>query len=155
MTKRSPTKTTSPASVELPANVLATDLTYPKVKATRTEADYERARVLHILTLHYTARFGWCVATLHIRNPGRRSTQTTARTYGVTLDGQVVTIGMGPHVLRTIELYVTAARVAALQRYLDLKEKGLADAGEIRDRISTRRAQTVQRRSASFDRWDA
>ena len=89
---------------------------------------------------------GWCVPTLLIRNASRRSSSKTDRTYATTLDGKPVRIGMGPHVSAIARVYVRASRKAALQRYLDLQSEGSKTAHEIRDRISSRRAQSALRR---------
>ena len=148
------TKTKTPA---LPEGILQSDLEYPvSPKAigfgARLDAWYKKHRVIGQLRFWYTERFGWCIATLHIRNASRRSGArfTDSRTYAVTLDGNIVTLGLGPHVLCQHTVYVTQARAAALQRFIDLQESGLADAGSIRDRISSRRAATTLN-SARFD----
>lgn len=133
----------------LPFGLKAADLAYPKRPKKYDWRKEQPFDVLHTLTLYETERFGWVVTTLHIRNAGSRSMRgAQPRTYGVDERGQVVTVGLGPHVKRTITVYVTRARAAALQKLVDLHERGLADAGSIRDRISTRRAQGAMRRSA-------
>lgn len=104
-----------------------------------------------------TERFGWCIPTLLISNPGRRQrasaynkgVEATERTYAITIDRrEIVTIGGGPHVKNRLTVYVSAARRPGLGKFLDLKEKGEIDANNIRDRISSRRAQGALRRSA-------
>ncbi len=47
-------------------------------------------------------------------------------------------------------------RASALQQFIDLRTKGQAAAGEVRDRISSRRAQGALERAAgnSYWRWD-
>lgn len=134
----------------LPFGLKASDLSYPKRPKTYDWRKPQPFDVLHTFTLYETERLGWIITTLHIRNPGSRHRQgAQARTYGVDTRGQVVTVGLGPHVKRTITVYVSRARAEALKALIDLHERGLADAGSIRDRISTRRAQTTMRR-ASF-----
>lgn len=100
--------------------------------------------------------FGWCITTLLIKNAswrGRSAGASTARFYAVRIDsGQVVRIGHGPHVTATADISVKKSRVAALQKYVDMKRKGLADASMIRDRISSRRAQGALRRG-NFISW--
>jgi hypothetical protein len=96
--------------------------------------------------LWYVRAFGWCVPTLLIRQPGRRSSQTSARTYATTLDGKPVRIGLGPHVEVTCTVHVREGSRKRLQSYLDLQRNGAVTANEIRDRISTRRAQSALRR---------
>lgn len=102
-----------------------------------------------------TERFGWCIPTLLISNPGRQRRavaqrmgfEASERTYGISMKGEIVTIGGGPHLKQRLTVHVSAARQPDLAKYLELKEKGERDANSIRDRISTRRAQTSLRRS--------
>ncbi|WP_166297120.1 hypothetical protein [Bradyrhizobium sp. 2S1] len=138
------TKTRKPtaAPANLPLGLKAADLAYPKRPKKYDWRKPQPFDVLHTFTLYETERLGWIITTLHIRNPGsRHRSDAQARTYGVTAEGQVVRVGLGPHVKRTLTVYVTRARAEALQKLVDLHERGLADAGSIRDRISTRRAQ--------------
>jgi hypothetical protein len=134
----------------LPPGVKLSDLAYP-----RHHYDVpleQRDTVTHTLTLDYVESFGWCVRTLHIRNPGRRARAgATERTYASRVsDGRPVRIGIGPHVKRTIHVYVRRSRLDALKRLVDLHEQGAVDANTIRDRISSRRAQSALRRR---DTW--
>lgn len=103
--------------------------------------------------LWYTARFGWIIPTLQIAAvSARRAARgaTLRRTYAVAVkDGALVRAGFGPHVLEHHTVYVKATRLRALTPLLDLAIKGEAAAGDCRDRISTRRAQTAMRRQAS------
>jgi hypothetical protein len=128
--------------IDLPKGVKDEDLEYPSFKSKR--------RVVETLKLHYTERFGWCVATLSIRRATGRRAGTQDRTYAYTLDGKVVRVGLGPHVLRTVDVYVTEKALGRLQYLLDLAQQGEAKAGDIRDRISSRRAQGALRRSTWF-----
>ena len=120
------------------------DLVYP---------DYKSGdRIAHTLTLHDTTAFGWCVATLQIKR-ARRAGQTD-RTYAArVIDGQVVRIGLGPHVKQTVSVYVTEKRVPALKRLLDLHNAGADRANAIRDRISSRRAQGAEMRALGRTSW--
>ncbi|SHG89211.1 hypothetical protein [Bradyrhizobium erythrophlei] len=141
--------TGKPTKPALPFGLKETDTAYPKHPKKYDWRKPQPFDVLHTLTLYETERFGWVVTTLHIRNPGsRHRTGAQARTYGVNAEGQVVTVGLGPHVKRTLTVYVTRARADALKTLTDLHERGLADAGSIRDRISSRRAQGAMRRSS-------
>lgn len=136
------TTTTKPDNIALPKGILASDLKYPAYKR-----DGSGPRVIETLEMHYVTTFGWCISTLHIRNAGRRHVHTTARTYAVRVhDGSLVRIGLGPHVLKSIRVYVTDKRAPALQHLLDLHAQGEVRANETRDRISTRRAQSASRR---------
>ena len=122
--------------IDLPQGILASDLKYPKWDAPASKkyaAEFD---------LWFTERFGWCIPTLFI-SKARRGSGVNDRTYGISMDGTVVTMGKGPHILKTVKVYVKKNRLAALQTFLDLKTKGESNAGQIRDRISTRRAQTA------------
>lgn len=134
-------------AIPLPAGILISD-----IQCSKNTADWIYGENGNF-ELWYTERFGWCIPTLHIRNPGRRHMSgVPARTYGITiadknLDGhQVVTMGLGPHVKARHTVYVTKSRAEALQKFLDIRMEGLEKAGSIRDRISTRRARTSERR---------
>lgn len=128
-------------TIRLPLQLKEKDLQYPKWTS----------KVKHHYTLDfemwYTERFGWCIPTLLI-SKARRGANVQDRTYGVTLTGEVVTIGKGPHVERTINVYVTDTNLKRLQPLIDLKAQGQGKAGDIRDRISTRRMNTMSRRAS-------
>jgi len=126
--------------IDLPKGILASDLKYPKWDAPESE------RYATQFELWYTERFGWCIPTLFI-SKARRGSNVNDRTYGISVTGQIVTMGKGPHVLKTVMVYVKKSRQDALKSFLDLKTKGEAEAGQIRDRISTRRAQGALYRS--------
>jgi len=134
------TKATAPTTT-LPPDVLSSDTKYPPFRK-------NGARVVDSLMFYNVTSFGWCIATLLIRGPGRRSAAgATARTYAVRVDdGSLVRIGLGPHVTQTVHVYVTDKRLAKLQKYLALRDSGAIKANETRDRISTRRARSAQRR---------
>lgn len=140
------TTTTKPAP--LPAGIVAADLKAPKWQSNEQEGVPWDARTFD---LWHTAAFGWCIPTLLIGKA--RGRQSTDRTYAVTLDGKVCRIGMGPHVTQTVTVYVRQSRLGDLQKYLDLRTAGSADAGSIRDRISTRRARGQQHRAAGDTHW--
>lgn len=130
----------------LPKDFQARDLEWPSYSATD--------HLEQTLSMYKTERFGWCINVLHIRNAGRRSLhRETARFYAITLDGQIVTVGLGPHVTAQATIYVRTSRKAALKKYLDLAVKGEGDALSIRDRISTRRAQGQLHRAAGHSYW--
>jgi hypothetical protein len=145
-------------SALLPEGILKSDLEYPvwksKNKIVSEAGNYGR------LTFHKVTNRGWVIATLPI-SAARRGTGYADRTYAIEVSPkssydnthQIVTVGKGPHIEATVEIYITTKRLKALQPFLDLYTKGLGDAGSIRDRISTRRAQTVLRRSGSRLGW--
>ena len=144
---------------DLPPNVLESDTKYPSVKwnaSPRCTSPIPRVedRVVETLTFYKTTAFGWCIATLHISNPSRRATNQTARTYAVRCaDGKGVRIGAGPHVTATLTVYVKSSRLPALQKYIDQYKAGQIQANEIRDRISSRRAEGAYRRGQGQRSW--
>lgn len=154
------TTTTKKPYEILPGNIIASDLEYPRyaVKMRLRKPQREKLDVIESYTLHYTERFGWIVATLPI-SKGRRG--NTDRTYGITVKNRngysdeksLVTVGNGPHVLRTISVHVTKGRQKELQWLMDLHRDGMAKAGDTRDRISTRRANTIAARSPFRGLW--
>lgn len=145
---------------KLPDGIERTDLDRPawddkRDKLVVTWGD-EREAPVDRFELWHTSGFGWCIPTLHIANPSRRARTAgvqDSRTYAVTLDGKVVRIGMGPHVTERVTVYIRKRRLSALQRFIDLMVKGQGDAQEVRDRISTRRAQGVLHRAAGKTSW--
>lgn len=138
-TTKTTTTTTTTTAPALPAGIIKSDLHYPKYTSEDALVkDYDRQS----FEIWYTERMGWCVPTLLISRAGRRSAPGASdRTYATTLDGSVVRIGLGPHVLAKHTVYVRASRESALEKFLALRDKGASDANQIRDRISTRRAQ--------------
>ena len=126
--------------IPLPKEVKVSDLKYPSWKS-KVKHLYDKD-----FELWYTERFGWCIPTLFISR-ARRGSGMQDRTYGVSLSGETVTMGKGPHVLKTVNVYVTEKNLSRLQTLVDLKESGMGKAGNIRDTISTRRANTMARRA--------
>lgn len=144
-------------TITLPDGILKSDMVYPKWKSARVLAT--KVGNFGRLTFHYTEKFGWVIATLPI-SVAKRGSGLADRTYGVQVvkqaygDHTIVTVGKGPHVLSTIVVYVTEKRLAKLQKYVDIYNEGLGDAGKIRDRISSRRAQTALMNFAGIGgRW--
>lgn len=139
------------ASKDLPADVKAADLVYPKYTS-KTKIAWDKLKEQGFtgdcLRFYKTTGFGWVLTTLLISNPSRRHrADATARTYGVTLDGRLVRVGLGPHVVAKCSVYVTTANWERLSKYVELWKKGMELAGNTRDRISTRRAQGQAYRS--------
>jgi hypothetical protein len=151
-------KTETKAPV-LPAGITAKDLTRPKwddKDGFARDSSFDTRE----FELWHTPGFGWCIPTLDIA-AGRRG--QPRRTYAVLVRelpklsaGEAVTvarIGQGPHVTSQQVVYVRASRLKALQPFLDLRTAGLAAAGQVRDRISSRRAQGQQEREAGNHSW--
>jgi hypothetical protein len=149
-------KPTKPVS-DLPPDVVAADTKYPKL-GTRIAYDQLKEMGLGfdspwtgVLTFYRTQSIGWVLCTLPISGAGRGS---TPRTYGIGVaDSKVYTVGKGPHVLQVVEVRVTNSNLSRLTKYIDLWKKGMADAGSIRDRISSRRAQGQVHRQNGRTHW--
>lgn len=141
-------------AIKLPEGILKSDLKFPAWKS-KNKLLYNVANAGR-LTFHFTEKFGWVIATLVIGS-AKRGSGLADRTYAVQVEKQasgdhsIVTVGKGPHVLSSIVVYLTEKRLTKLRKYVDIYTAGLGDAGSIRDRISTRRAQTVLRRGAMRD----
>lgn len=119
----------------LPPGVLESDRKWPT-----------KGRSVADLTFYKAGRYGWCVQTLSINNRGR--------TYAIQVDSpnDIVTCGGRPDDV-TVHVYVSEARQKALQKFIDLKAKGLESAGNIRDRIGSRRAQGQEMRAQGLTSW--
>lgn len=151
-TKRGAPAAKKPALAPLPFNLLKSDLEYPKWKEKMTAKERKDNSIVQHLTLHHidserdAKNDGWVIATLPIG--GKRRAGYVERTYAIGQDRKVYTVGQGPHVTGTVRVYVTQARAKALAPLLELYTFGMAEAGTIRDRISTRRAQgAIHRRN--------
>lgn len=136
------------AKTTLPGGIIKSDLEYPKYESGENLAtnvgDYGR------LTLYNTGRFGWVVATLLIsRGKGGR----TDRTYGISLNNEIVTMGNNGHTTETLTVYVKESRVDVLQPLIDLYNEGMERAGAIRDRRGARRAQGQEMRALGKTSW--
>lgn len=138
--------------IKLPKGVKKEDLEYMKTprgfytKWTDKQRDEwrEMNRPIHTLQMVYTERFNWCIRSLHISN-GKMS----ERSYAVSInDKQMCSLGNGPHILKEITVYVRRSRLNDLQYLVELMVHGQTQAHVIRDRRSTRRAQTQLRRAA-------
>lgn len=146
---------------DLPPDVLPADLEY---KTAGKSIPYEKLKELGLdystgwyglFKFYKTQKSGWILCTLPIRAASRhgRSQGQTDRTYGVDMRGQVHCVGIGPHVVKTVEVRLTVKNLKRLMKYVELWKKGMASAGVIRDRISTRRAQTISRRGIIQSPW--
>ncbi len=133
----------------LPKGVIEADLKRPAVFTECEGIPYEDRQ----FDLWYTTGFGWCIPTLLI-SKGRRH-NTTDRTYAITVNKQQsVRIGHGPHVTRTVTVHTRKTTLARLQPFLDLRRSGQANAGSIRDRISSRRAAGQEFRAEGRTSWN-
>jgi hypothetical protein len=159
-TSRSSVKTSKTVR-ELPPNVNPSDTVYPR-RTSYDDSYWTFQKTLReigletsTLTFYKTTGIGWVLTTLHISNPSRRqSSSTPPRTYGIGVaDSKVYTVGRGPHVTEEVTIYLTPENYDRLKVYVQLWTKGMADASQIRDRISSRRAQGQLHRSNGRTSW--
>lgn len=149
--------------IALPKGIVASDLKYPSYKSKDGLVPWSaRGNSFELWVVGLSGEaLEWFIPTLHIANASRRAGPgaTTERTYATRVkDGKGgYRIGRGPHVKGTLTVYVRKSRVAALAPFLDMRTKGQEVAGQIRDRISSRRAQGALMRAEgrSHWRWDA
>lgn len=135
---------------DLPPDVQASDLEFPK-----KHLPWEQLEALGLggsaLTFYLVPSLGgWILTTLGISGAGR---QATARSYGIGLDGKTCRVGKGPHVKASVTIYLSADNVERLSKYVELWQAGMERAGEVRDRISSRRAQGQIHRANGRTRW--
>lgn len=123
---------------DLPKGVKATDTQYPKYNEKKPDRYIDELRFL------YSDRFGWVVQTLSINARQNRS-------YGTPLSGEIVTCGNASS--KIISVYVTESRQAHLKEWIDAKAKGMESAGNVRDRIGSRRAEGQVKRSQGLSSW--
>lgn len=134
--------------IALPSGIIESDVNYPMGKGKDVGA--HDLGNYGVLTLYYTEVMGWCVTTLPI---GGKRNQYPDRTYAITLkDKKQVRIGGGPHVLRTVTIYLRKGNEAHAA-LADVYHEGMGGSGKIRDRISSRRAQGQEMRAQGRRSW--
>ena len=136
--------------LDLPPDIIPADLLYPTAAGERIPyRDYEELNLPYELLFYRTERFGWVLTTLLIGGASRsgRAGGQTDRYYGITLGGELVRVGKGPHVLAEARVILSKLNLDRLCKYIDLHQKGLGMAGDCRDTISTRRARSASRRN--------
>lgn len=144
-------------STELPKGVTKYDLEYPKydarlkVKGRKEPGGYKDPSVPmtpggydSTLTFIESGRIGWVVATLSIN-------ARTNRTYAVDLEGSVFTVGNPAS--RVVTVHVKESRAKALTPWIEAHKKGLEIAGNVRDRIGSRRAEGQEKRARGLSSW--
>lgn len=162
-TPKTAPKTDPKPKFALPDDVTLADCKYPDWGES---LPYEDQKALGLtyesgwsgsLTFYYTEKLGWVLCTLHISNASRSQKArgvVTDRSYGIGIkDEKVYTVGRGPHVLSEIQVYLRKDAMDRLEKYVKLWLKGMADAGNIRDRISSRRAQGQAYRAEGRSFW--
>ena len=146
---------------ELPPGITEADLKWPKYE---DSIPWEKRKELGLEDLHSFKFYlvkgrkdrGWVLTTLLIGTASRRARAgaTTDRYYGIEVGTEsIVRIGKGPHVLKEIEVHLSNKNIERLTKYVELWRKGMADAGSIRDRISSRRAQGQLYRAEGRTSW--
>ncbi len=147
-----------PAGVKLPAGILESDLMRPAWDSEEKLAKEADGWTSMQFDIWYTAKLGWVIPTLLIARAGAHSRPGAMdRTYATTLQGSPCRVGLGPHVLAHFTVHVREARLAALKPYVDLRNAGQVTSNEIRDRISSRRAQgqAMRAQGRTSWRWDS
>jgi hypothetical protein len=136
----------------LPNGIKESDLKSPSYKS-KDKIAWEVAD--HgTLTLYECKGFGWVIVTLLIGSGGSRLRGYAPRYYGVRVsDGAAVRVGKGPHVSRTLRVYIRQSRVKALDHFIQLYNSGMTSAHTTRDRISSRRYQGQIERAAGRHSW--
>ena len=140
----------------MPPKVQASDLKWPE---TGTSV-YDKLRELGIestnsLTFYLCTMSGkggteWIITTLPI-SKGKRG--NADRSYAIALDGKACRVGNGPHVKAEVTVYLSTVNWDRLLPYVELYLKGLEQAGMVRDRISSRRAQGQINRANGLSSW--
>jgi hypothetical protein len=153
--------TSKPAeSHKLPEPVRTEDCVRPSWSE-ETSFQWSELDAMHLptgtLTLYKIKGRGWVVCALAISKASSRQRAAgvgTDRTYAIELDKpNVVTVGGGPHVEATVTVYVTKTNLERLQPLIDRYVEGLTLAGQIRDRVSSRRAQGQVERANGRTSW--
>lgn len=138
----------------LPKGVLQSDLTVPTFKTRQNYVDSYQDYSVELWYVESGRRDGdgWYIPTLQI---SRSRNGYADRSYAVRVsDGSTGwRIGRGPHVKQQIIVYIKKSRAEKLQFLLDLRNKGAESAGQIRDRISSRRAQGQLMRAEGRRSW--
>lgn len=152
---------------ELPPDVLPEDCKFGRYitdpdNEEEFDAYYAFRKVLRdrqlpdeLLFYHIPTGPGWVLCTLKISSAGKRHAPGTPdRYYAIGLkDGKTYTVGRGPHVKSVLRVYFRRDNWERLEKYATLWETGMANAGTVRDRISSRRAQGQQHRAAGRSFW--
>lgn len=156
--KKTMTKTTKTAARELPPHVTEADLSYPASGGGAWQLAEAAGLNTTVLTFYLVGGAGarkseqrWVLCTLNIGGRGRGQTE---RNYAINVtDGSICRVGRGPHVLQVVEVHLSKSNWTRLQPHVELYLKGLAAAGSIRDRISSRRAEGQMRRMNGESSW--
>lgn len=139
----------SDKKIELPPDVIEADSKRPSYEDSRKPWRQEGEEDLYSLTFYKVQgsriKDNWVILTLPIDNKGR--------SYVISLDGNCGRAGRGPHVKAIVMIHLHAGNADRLRKYIDLWKKGMSDAGSVRDRISSRRAEGQVRRANGERSW--
>jgi len=140
---------------KLPAGIRPADLKFPRSRQGLKPSHYRKLEELGLpswgteFSLWYSER--WMIPTVNISG---KSSREAERTYAIGVDDKkCYRIGGGPHVTAKVRVYLTAANFDRLFPFLQLQEEGKKQAGKIRDRISSRRAQGQIYRAQGLRHW--
>lgn len=139
---------------ELPAGIKQSDLQMKSWKDMAYDSDGNGNNTNHFelwLVKDIKEGLTWFIPTLLISKNNRNS--YGSRTYAVDLSGRLCRIGKGPHVVQTLTVYLKKNNIIRLQKYLDLKKNGSEKSNQVRDRISSRRAEGQLHRAAGQHSW--
>lgn len=127
---------------KLPACVRVGDLKWPRGMAQLSYKEHAMIRERGLnddLRLWWVLDWGWVIPVLLIRNAGRRNPGMASRQYAIRVDtGELVRVGIGPHVGEQVRVYLSKRNVKRLEPLLALALKGAVAANQARDRRSTR-----------------
>ncbi len=143
--------------LNLPKDIEAKDLTYPNLKERLTKAQRKKLEALGFdyyetsFELWETESNEFFIPTLEISGARRGGSR---RTYAVGIaDGKTYRIGKGPHVKAQHTVHLKKANFKRLLRFMVLKIGGSSAANQVRDRISSRRAQGQINRANGLTSW--
>lgn len=136
-------KTLAKMKIALPKYVRVADRKWPSTKG---NLGYELRRKLEDegVTSHFemwhVGDWGWVIPVLLIRKAGRRSaSHIKDRQYAVRVEnGELVRVGLGPHVDETVDLYLSKFNLKRLAPLIERMREGSVKANRARDIRSTR-----------------
>lgn len=126
--------------VELPDGIKAEYLKYPDYK------NKDEGHLVDTLVFLHSDRIGWVVGTLWIN-------QRQNRTYATDINGKIYTCGNPSTNILYAHVTEKRAKDPKVAKWLEAKRKGLEGAGNIRDRIGSRRAQGQVMRAEGRTSW--
>lgn len=140
--KKTPAK---PTSIPLPPDVRVEDTKWSGEPRGKVDPNTPHSLTFYLVQGR-AMKNTWVILTLAIDNRGR--------SYVVRTDtGGTGRAGSGPHVKAEVKVYLRADNLDRLGKYVELWKKGMVEAGMIRDRIGSRRAQGQIERANGRTSW--